>query len=133
MIFFALGGHTMLRYASRNSLLRRRVGWNMWLLVALNSGRGPWAALAPANATLSLVHVHNPHVLHADQWLRHAVVGHEIPRNLSALPSAGTYGNPTEVVKSGGFNQGWCNPLGWRLKARLGAYGRPTASVSLVT
>ena len=52
MIFFAVGGHTMLRYSSEHSLLRRHVGWSMWLMVVVSSVRGTWAALDPEHFTL---------------------------------------------------------------------------------
>ena len=52
MIFFALGGRAMLSSPSGNSLLRRYVGWSMWLMVAVISVRGAWATLAPENFTL---------------------------------------------------------------------------------
>ena len=52
MIFFALGGLVMLSYANGNLLLRRHVGWSMWLMAAVTSVRGTWAALAPEHFTL---------------------------------------------------------------------------------
>ncbi len=52
MIFFALGAHAMLSYPSGNVLLRRHVGWSMWVMVAVMSVRGTWAALAPEHFTL---------------------------------------------------------------------------------
>ena len=52
MILCAVGGYVMLRYANGHSLLRRHVGWSMWLMVAVISVRGTWAALAPEHFTL---------------------------------------------------------------------------------
>ncbi len=52
MIFFALGGRTMLSYSGGHSLLRRHVGWSMWVMVVVTSVRGTWAALAPEHFTL---------------------------------------------------------------------------------
>ena len=52
MFFFALGGHAMLRSSSRNSLLRRYIGWSMCLMVVVTLIRGAWAAIAPEHFTL---------------------------------------------------------------------------------
>nr|MBP7690080.1 PAS domain S-box protein [Thermoflexales bacterium] len=52
MIFFALGGRAMLSALDRRSLLRRHIGWSMWLMVAVISVRGLWATLAPEQFTL---------------------------------------------------------------------------------
>ena len=55
MILFAVGGYIMLRYSNGHSLLRRHVGWSMWLMAAVTSVRGTWAALAPEHFTLFAV------------------------------------------------------------------------------
>ena len=52
MVFFALGGRAMLGASTGNLLLRRHIGWSMWLMVAVIGVRGVWATLAPEHFTV---------------------------------------------------------------------------------
>jgi PAS domain S-box-containing protein len=52
LVFYALGGRVMLSRADGNVWLRRYIGWSMWVMVAVLSVRGVWAALAPETFSL---------------------------------------------------------------------------------